>query len=123
MMNSTFQDKKVFSQKLYELTPNVSNRKDNMQKKGFNDWATQNEYRTSYNDMRNKGNPVLLHSHYIPKYQGYIPGVKVETNTISKGFTKNTEEAIKNCDDRRFDPNYGQKSHIEYFILLNILNV
>jgi len=37
----------------------------------------------------------------------------VETNTISKAFTKNSEESIKNFDDRRFDPNYGQKSTAE----------
>ncbi len=40
--------------------------------------------------------------------------MRVETNTISKGFTKVCEESIKNFDDKRLDKDYGQKSTHEY---------
>lgn len=53
-MNSTKQENKEFSQKLYEVTPNFNLRKENISTKGLGNWQTNNEYRTSYNDMSKK---------------------------------------------------------------------
>mmetsp|Transcript_8821 Transcript_8821/g.13598 ORF Transcript_8821/g.13598 Transcript_8821/m.13598 type:complete len:162 (+) Transcript_8821:21-506(+) len=67
-------------------------------------WSNSNMYRTSYNDMSDK-KPVPLKSYSIPKYAGFIPGSKGNSE-LGRTFSKITrrcfvkEDSFQKSNDR-----------------------
>ena len=47
--------------------------------------------------------PKLLNQHFIPRYQGFVPGLNCE-NSMAKNYTKLATECIRNFDKKRFNP-------------------
>jgi hypothetical protein len=70
--------------------------------KSQNAWSNGNMYRTSYNDMSKK-KPVENKNYAIPKYSGFIPGMRGNSE-LGRVYTKIT----RRCYDK--EDNF-QKSH------------
>lgn len=93
---------KSTSNNLTERTPNTDYRGGKIESTTYLSHDFNNLYRTSYNDMIEKV-PKLLNQHYIPRYQGYIPGLNCE-NAMAKSVTNLANQCIKKFDQRRFNP-------------------
>lgn len=57
-------------------------------------------YRTSYNDMANRGESVERKNMVIPKYAGYRPNIKADS-LLQKRFTEQSRDVFRkqNIDD------------------------
>ena len=53
--------------------------------------------------------PKLLNQHFIPRFAGFIPGLKCE-NAMQKCYTKLANESVKKFDQKRFNPSAISKN-------------
>lgn len=68
----------------------------------FFQWTSGHMYRTSYNDMSNKGKSVEKKNSVIPKYQGYRPSLAADSH-LQKTFTEQSRDVFirSKLDDQK----------------------
>ena len=108
MQNSTVQLLRTQSQKLRSVSarPDFANKP--VENTYFIKYDYSNLYRTSYNDMSSKF-PKLFNTYYIPRYAGFVPGMKSE-NPFAATYSRLAKEQIDNFDNKRF----GRETNITY---------
>lgn len=108
MKNSTEQLLEIKSQKLRAVSTREPSRYRQVQSQDFVGYDYQNQYRTTYGDMYNK-TPKLVNTFYVPKYAGFVPGMKSE-NPFGACFTKLAKKQITDFDNKRF----GKETNVTY---------
>ena len=75
-----------------------------MTEEKFFRWTSQNFYRTSYNDMRNRS-PVENKNHALPGYKGFVPGASTGFD-VGKRYTEATRRSLSRELDEKNNTNY-----------------
>lgn len=101
MDNSTEQLNNTKSCNLRSVSTRDASRYRPIDNKDFINYDYSNLYRTSYNDMYSKA-PKLLNTFYVPKYAGFVPGMKSE-NPFGATYTKLAKKQMDDFDNKRFD--------------------
>lgn len=108
MQNSTEQLLRTKSLNLRSISSRDEFRRKPLENTDFINYDYNNLYRTSYNDMYSK-TPKLLNTFYIPRYAGFVPGMKSE-NPFGATYTKLAKKQIDDFDNKR----YGRETNVTY---------
>ena len=108
MQNSTEQLNETKSKHLRSVSSGDTFYTKKLEGNDFINYDYNNLYRTSYNDMSSK-QPKLLNTHYIPRYAGFVPGMKSE-NPFGATYSKLAKKQIDDFDNKRF----GRETNVTY---------
>jgi hypothetical protein len=108
MQNSTEQLNETKSKHLRSVSSGDTFYTKKLEANDFINYDYNNLYRTSYNDMSSK-QPKLLNTHYIPRYAGFVPGMKSE-NPFGATYSKLAKKQIDDFDNKRF----GRETNVTY---------
>lgn len=115
MQNSTEQLLRTKSLNLRSISSRDEFRRKPLENTDFINYDYNNLYRTSYNDMYSK-TPKLLNTFYIPRYAGFVPGMKSE-NPFGATYTKLAKKQIDDFDNKRYgrETNVSYKEYVTYY--------